>query len=94
MPEASQIQHNLLFCGDYQMGVVSYCINGKVIGDSWENMMLIFNGNRKKITQKLPEGNYQIMVQGDQFSTEGLGEASGKVEVEGISMMILVKVQG
>jgi len=94
MTEASQVQHNLLFCGDYQMGVVSYCIDGKVSGDSWENMMLIFNGNRKNISQQLPEGNYRIMVQGDQFSSEGLGEVTGKVEVEAITMMILVKVPG
>jgi pullulanase len=94
MPEASQVQHALLFCGEYQMGVVSYCIDGKVSGDSWENMMLIFNGNRKNISQQIPEGTYRIMVQGDQFSNEGLGEVTGKVEVEAISMMILVKVQG
>lgn len=89
--DAGMIQHNIHFCTEYQMGVVSYCINGKATGDSWENLILIFNGNRKKISHKLPDGIYRIMVQGDSFTNNNLGEVSDKVEVEEISMKILVK---
>ena len=91
MNDASQIQHFLQFCSKYQLGVVSYCINGKSAGDKWDDIMVILNGNRKKISQPLPQGTYRIMVQADQFNDEGLAEVSGEVEVEEISMMILVK---
>ncbi|MFW6289911.1 MAG: hypothetical protein ACOC0R_02995, partial [Mariniphaga sp.] len=91
MPDASMIQHSIHFSFQYQMGVVSYSIDGKNAGDHWESILLIFNGNRKKITQQLPEGKYRIVVQDDRFSNEGLTEVSGAVEVEKISMMMLVK---
>ncbi len=93
MINSYQIQHFIHFCTEYQMGVVSYCINGKAVGDSWENVVLIFNGNRKKIRHLLPEGKCQIMVRGDSFSNEGLAVVSKEVEVEAISMMILVQIK-
>ncbi len=91
MPDAGLVQHSIHFCSQYQMGVVSYCIDGKNAGDQWENILLIFNGNRKKITQQLPEGKYRIVVQNDRFNNEGIAEISGSVEVEEISMTILIK---
>ncbi len=91
MSVTSQIQHSIQFCSKYQMGVVTYCIDGRSAGDPWGDIILILNGNRKKISQPLPEGKYRVMVQGERFSNEGLAEISGEVEVEGISMMILVK---
>ncbi|MFW6289954.1 MAG: alpha-1,6-glucosidase domain-containing protein [Mariniphaga sp.] len=91
IPDTSTIQHSIHFSFQYQMGVVSYSIDGKNVGDQWQNIVLIFNGNRKKITHQLPGGKYRVMVQGDRFSNEGLTEVSDTVEVEEISMMILVK---
>jgi len=91
MTDTYQIQHHILFCGEYQMGVVSYCIDGKAVGDNWANIVLIFNGNKKKINHQLPEGTYDILVQGDTFSDQSLAEVTGTVEVEEISMMLLVK---
>ncbi len=92
MTDARRIQHFIHFCTEYQMGVVSYCIDGKAAGDSWEYVVLIFNGNRKKISHQLPEGNFRIMVRDDRFSSEGLAEVSKKVEVDAISMMVLVRI--
>lgn len=92
MPDAGMIQHNIHFCTEYQMGVVSYCINGESAGDAWSDIIIIFNGNRKKITHQLPEGNYKIVVKGDAFNNEGLAEVSGKLEVDEISMTILTKI--
>src|SRR5690554_2865318 len=91
MTDTYQIQHHILFCGEYQMGVVSYCIDGKAVGDNWANIVLILNGNKKKINHQLPEGTYDILVQGDTFSDQSLAEVTGTVEVEEISMMLLVK---
>ncbi len=93
LTDAKQVQNYLHFCTEYQMGVVGYCIDGKAVGDSWEYVVLIFNGNRKKIMHKLPEGDYRIMVRDDRFRNEGVAVVSQKVEVEAISMMILVQIR-
>jgi pullulanase len=93
MPKASQVQHNILFCIEYQLGVVGYCINGAAAGDSWEQIVMIFNGNRKKVSVPLPEGKFRVMVKEDDFiADEEAAVVNGKTEAEGISMTILVKI--
>jgi len=92
MPTAGLIRKNLNFCTNYQLGTVSYCIEGANVGDSWKSIILIFNGNKDMVSIPLPEGNYEFMAEGDEISEEGLGKiVSAEVKVEGISMTILVK---
>jgi pullulanase len=94
MPLASQIQNHIKFCTEYKIGVVSYCIYGREVGDSWEEILLIFNANRKETSVELPEGNYRIVVKGDEFNTDGHGDTiSGELKAEPISMTILVKTE-
>lgn len=89
---AEKIRQNLNFCNKYQPGVVSYCIQGKAVGDIWNLLFLIFNGNTEEITVPLPEGIFSIIASGSEINENGMGEAVTKeVKVEGISMMILVK---
>lgn len=91
MNSAEQIRNNLNFCTQYEMGVVSYCVDGKSVGDSWGNIIIIFNAKKDKVSIPLPEGNYQIAAKGDEISETGLGEfVSDKAIVEGISMLILI----
>jgi len=91
MTSAEQIRTNLNFCTQYEMGVVSYCIDGKSAGDSWENVIIIFNAKNDEVSIPLPEGNYQITAKGDKINDTGLGEfVTNKVVVEGISMLILI----
>ncbi len=92
-PKAEQIRRGLNFCTSYQIGVVSYCIDGKPVGDNWNKMILIFNGNEKEVEIDLPEGNYRIMANGVDINEEGIGEAlKDKVLVEPLSMSLLVAV--
>ncbi len=91
MTDAEQIITNLNFCTQYEMGVVSYCIDGKSVGDSWGNIIIIFNAKKDEVSIPLPEGNYQIAAKGDKINETGLGEfVTNKVVVEGISMVILI----
>lgn len=94
MPLASQIQNQIKFCTEYKIGVVSYCIYGREVGDPWEEILLIFNANRKETLIDLPEGNYRIAVKGDEFNADGHGEpVSGELKAEPVSMTILVKTE-
>jgi hypothetical protein len=73
---------------------VGYCIDGAVVGDSWKNITLLFNGSRKDIKHPLPKGNFRIVFNGDDFREENQGEiVSDEVKLGAVSMMMLVKTE-
>jgi pullulanase len=92
MRATSDISRNLNFCTPYQLGVVSYCIQGDEAGDSWKNIILIFNGKNQEAVIALPEGNFKIVAKGTEINEAGIGElVSDEVTAEAISMMILME---
>ncbi len=89
---AEQVQNKIHFCTEYKMGVVAYCLDARETGDEWDEMVLIFNANRKETEVPLPEGNYRVVVKGDNFIAGDQGETvAGEINVEPISMTILIK---
>jgi pullulanase len=93
MKKAEDIRKHLNFCTQYQLGVVSYCIEGKKAGDSWEKIILIFNGQKNPVSIPLPKGKFKTVAKGDTINENGTGElVSDEVIVEGISMSALVLV--
>ncbi|MBW6534178.1 MAG: type I pullulanase [Mariniphaga sp.] len=94
MTDARQIQKYIHFCTEYKIGAVSYCIEGAAVGDSWKNMVMLFNGSQKEVLHPLPEGAYKVMVRGDDFFEENQAEVvSNEIELGAVSMMILVKTE-
>jgi pullulanase len=94
MTDARQIQEYIHFCTEYKIGVVSYCINGAEVGDSWKNIVMLFNGSKKEVLHPLPDGTYQVVVNGDEFFEENQGEmVSGELKLQAVSMMILIKTE-
>ncbi len=94
MQTSELIQKNLNFCTSYQMGIVSYCINGNEVGDKWGKIMMIFNGQNKAALIALPEGKFRQIAKGDEINEQGIGEiVTDEVKVEGISMAILVEIE-
>jgi pullulanase len=74
--------------------VVSYCINGAEVGDSWKNIVMLFNGSKKEVLHPLPDGTFQVVVNGDEFFDENQGEmVSGELKLQAVSMMILIKTE-
>ena len=93
MKTAEEIRNHLNFCTQYQLGIVSYCIQGKEAGDSWEKIILIFNGQNKATLVTLPEGKFKYVAKGNEINEQGIGELiSDEVKIDGISMVILVEV--
>ena len=93
MTNSKLIKENLTFCTDYQLGVVSYCIDTNNTGDTFKKVVAAFNGRREPVVVPLPEGKYQVVVSGDKFEDENTGEVFEKeIRVEPISMMLLAKV--
>ncbi|GAB1451500.1 type I pullulanase [Draconibacterium sp.] len=93
MKTAEEIRHYLDFCTQYQLGIVSYCIQGKEVGDSWDKIVIIFNGQNKTASVALPEGKFKHVAKGDEINEQGIGEpVSEEVKVDGISMTVLVEL--
>ena len=92
MQKAEQIRDNLNFCIQYEMGVVSYCIDGAKVGDSWHQIIVIFNANNKSVCITLPEGNYVTVAKRSEINESGIGNlVSNKIDVEGVSMSIFIQ---
>lgn len=93
MTTAKQIQKNISFCADYKIGIVSYCINGAACGDTWKEIVMLFNGTREDLLQPLPKGSFRIAVQGDNFFDDETTEkiVSENILLPAVSMVILVK---
>jgi len=88
---ANEIRKHVNFCTQYQLGVVSYCIQGTEVGDPWEKIVIVFNARQNPVAIPLPEGNFQMVANGNEISENGLGIfVTNEIIVEGISMTILV----
>lgn len=93
MKTSGEISDYLNFCTQYQLGVVSYCIQGKEVGDSWKRIILHFNGRNTEASVPLPEGRFKIVAQGGEIDEAGIGEpVADEVKVEAVSMMVLVEI--
>jgi pullulanase len=94
MRETGQVQKHINFCTEYKVGIVSYCIDGRSVNDGWKDVVLVFNGSRKENTVKLPPGKFKVVVNGDTFDENGIGEIlSGELKADPISTTILVKIE-
>jgi pullulanase len=89
---ADRIRKNLSFCQKYQIGVISYCIDGHGLGDIWKQAVIIFNGNREEIITPIPEGNFNIIAREDIIDENGIERVnSGQVTVPPVSAIILAR---
>ncbi len=92
IPTAEGIRRDLNFCTHYQIGVVSYCIDGKSAGDSWGTIVLAFNGNLEPVSIPLPEGDFKVVALEDRIEENGFGEiVQDSIIAEPISMTMLVQ---
>lgn len=92
MPSTEMIQNNLNFCFPYQMGVVSYCLNGKNAGDAWKEVIVIFNSNSHRIIIHLPKRQFHVVAKGGRIDENGLGAINSRIiDVEPVSMMLLAR---
>lgn len=71
--------------------VLGFEITGGVNGETAESIIVVFNPNTEATKVTLPEGNWNIYINGEDAGTEKLGSASGEVTVDAITAMVLVK---
>lgn len=90
MTSSEQIRSNLTFL-DAPRNIVAFTINGKSVGDSWEEILVIFNGNLEPTEITLPDESWNLASDGVRVSEAPLERLSGKVTLEPISTYVFFK---
>jgi pullulanase len=95
LPTAELVQQHLEFLPNMTPGIIAYQLKNNAGGDAWQNIIVIFNGNRSAWSVKLPRDTYKVVLRGDQINEEGLDvlEVTSGVQVPGSSALILVPIK-
>jgi pullulanase len=95
LPTAELVQQHLEFLPNMAPGIIAYQLKNNAGSDAWQNIIVIFNGNRSAWSVKLPRDTYKVVLRGDQINEEGLDvlEVTSGVQVPGSSALILVPIK-
>ncbi len=88
MISVSIIRNNLTFL-DSPSNTVTFLLNGQAVGDTWEQIIVIYNGNDTATTFSLPAGMWNIVMRRGKAGETVLDQAKGSVVVEAIGCMLL-----
>ena len=70
--------------------VVGFRLKNHAGGDAWNNIIVLFNSNRKPVSIAIPEGKYTIVCRDGKINESGLGSVEGNhVVIPRQSAMIL-----
>lgn len=75
--------------------IVGYTISNNANGDSWNEIIVFFNGNNFQRELYLPDGEWTQVLDGEQVNEAGIRKMKGgednPIQIPAISAMILVK---
>lgn len=92
MPTAEMVQQHLSFLDVNEPNVVAYTIQDNANGDSWEQILVIYNGNRKAVSIDIPSKDWQAAVYKDKINLKGIPGmliSNAKFEVPASSAAVL-----
>lgn len=72
-------------------GVIAYSIDGAANNEAAEEIFVVYNPNKTETTVTLPDGEWDVYVNGNQAGTAVLSTANGEFTVSAISAAVLVK---
>ena len=88
--DAKQVCDNLRFLDCPDVNMVAFTVKASEEGDS-SDLLVIYNANRSTEFFKLPDGEWDVFINGEKAGNDVLDTVSGKVSVSGISMVAAVK---
>lgn len=65
-------------------GMVAYELNGKAVGDEWEKIFVVFNGNNRSQNINLPSGTWNIFVLDNQITHQEI-HLNGEIQINPFS---------
>lgn len=92
MSSAGDIRENLIQLENLPDKVVAYVIDGGTVsGETSEKILIAYNPNESEAEIELPEGEWNVCVNGESAGTEIIKTVSGKLTMTGISAYMLVQ---
>ena len=89
MTNAEDVKANIAVIDGLEGNVMAYQINGGVNGEAADSLFVIFNPEETAANITLPEGKWDVYINGEKAGTKVLGTVEGMVTVEPISAMVL-----
>jgi len=87
MSDRAMVNRSIQFLPNLPKNVVAYFTKHHANGDSWGNILVIYNGNRETREVEIA-GAWTIVANDKQAGTEPLATASGKIAVEPCSLVV------
>lgn len=91
LDNAEAVKEHVAQVKDVPENVLAFDLTGGIGGETAEEMFVIFNPNTEDAEVALPPGGWSVYIEGGKAGTEALKGVSGKVSVEPISAMVLLK---
>jgi len=90
MASSEMIRQHLKFLEFGEQNLVGYTLSGNANGDSWKEILVVFNGNRSDKKFQIPNGKWTIAANGDKVNEQGLGFIEGgSMSVPAFTAMVL-----
>jgi pullulanase len=71
---SKMIQNNLHFMYTKDALVIAYQITGNANNDSWKNILVLFNGNRKEATVNIPKSEWILVANENKINEAGIAK--------------------
>lgn len=95
LSSAQDVEQNVSVVEGLPENVTAFRINGGVNGETAEELFVIFNPNKETVEVTLPEGVWNVCINGEKAGTEALETiTNGVASVTSISAMVLIKGEG
>ena len=94
MTTTEEVQDNLTFLETKDEKTVAYTINNSPNGENAESIFVAYNANTEEVVLELPEGKWNVYVNGEKAGTEIIDTVSETITVSPISAVVLMKEAG
>lgn len=89
MNDQAMIQKNLHFLDSSNPNIIYYNLTDNANGDTWKNIIVAFNADKKAVSLTLPEGDWNLVLQGFEVNELGLSTIKGHYLIPAQSAAIL-----
>ncbi len=92
IPTTEGVNQWLRFMDTQQSGVIAYTLGENANGDSWKEILVVFNGNRHPVSIQLPEKKWQVACINGRIDPAGKEKhPGGDTQVHASSALILFR---
>ncbi|MFZ4457094.1 MAG: type I pullulanase [Bacteroidales bacterium] len=77
MTKTEDVEKNLRFLETTQPNIVGYTISNHANGDSWEKILVVFNGNNRPMVVNVPKGEWTAVGFDGKIEMKGLMKSDG-----------------